>query len=61
MVYEQGDFEVVVNDHRSSGTYSDFKLAVEIAPRLSKTNAPNVITVRSISTRVTVWPAPDPA
>ncbi|MGM4885316.1 hypothetical protein AB8A20_08060 [Tardiphaga sp. 604_B6_N1_1] len=58
MRIEPGDYEVLVNEQRTGGTYSDLKIAVEIAERLRKSNAPHMITVRSISTDVTVWPPP---
>jgi hypothetical protein len=56
MEAETGDYEVLVNSQRTGGTYADLKIAVDVAERLHKSNAPHAITVRSISTDVTVWP-----
>jgi hypothetical protein len=58
MLVEPGDYEVLVNNQRTGGTYADLNVAIEIAERLHKSNAPHTITVRSISTDVTVWPTP---
>ncbi|MDR6658998.1 hypothetical protein J2W51_001540 [Tardiphaga robiniae] len=58
MGIEPGDFEVLVNEQRTGGTYADLEIAVEVAERLHRSNAPHTITVRSISTGATVWPAP---
>jgi hypothetical protein len=58
MPFEPGDYEVVVDEQRTGGTYADLKVAVEVAERLHKSNAPHTITVRSISTGATVWPTP---
>jgi hypothetical protein len=56
MRVEAGDYEVLVNNQRTGGTYADLNVAIDIAERLHKSNAPHAITVRSISTGVTVWP-----
>ncbi|WNV12766.1 hypothetical protein [Tardiphaga sp. 709] len=53
---EPGDYELLVNEQRTGGTYADLKIAVEVAERLHSSNAPHVITVRSISAGVVVWP-----
>ncbi|MDR6659413.1 hypothetical protein J2W51_001955 [Tardiphaga robiniae] len=58
MRVEPGDYEVLVNSQRTAGTYADLNVAIDIAVRLHKSNAPHTITVRSISTGVTVWPTP---
>ena len=56
MKAEPGDYEVLVSGKRSGGTYGDLGVAVDIASRLQRSNAPHVITVRSISTSAQVWP-----
>lgn len=58
MRIEPGDYEVLVNELRTGGTYADLKIAVAVAERLHRSNAPHKITVRSISTGATVWPTP---
>jgi hypothetical protein len=58
MRIEPGDYEVLVNEQRTGGTYFDLNIAVEVAQRLHRSNFPHTITVRSISTDVTVWPTP---
>ena len=47
-----------LNNQRTGGTYADLNVAIEITERLHKSNAPHTITVRSISTGVTVCPTP---
>jgi hypothetical protein len=58
MRIEPGDYEVLVNERRTGGTYADIEIAAEVAQRLHKSNFPHTITVRSISTGLTEWPSP---
>jgi hypothetical protein len=48
-----------VNNQRTGASYADLNVAVDIAERLRKSNAPHTITVRRISTGATAWPSSD--
>lgn len=56
--HRSGDYEVLVNGNQTGGTYADLSLAIDVACRLHKSNAPHTITVHSISLDETVWHGP---
>ena len=60
MRIESGDYEVLVNEQRTGGTYADLKIAVRGCGEAAQKQCHHVITVRSISAELVVWP-PSPA